>query len=262
MRRSSMLGALGLCTLALCAFAAANASAAELTAVTCQEVPAGTGNYKTSACETPKVAGSNFETVALPKDQTTEVTGSSVGKAVLKAVVAFLNIEITCEKTEGTGHATNREPTAGKHTIEGSKIIIDYSECHASLQSDTTKTCEVEDVATKTKGTILTKELKSTTTTEHNVKTEPVAAGGPFVEFKILTSNTPGTGACPIPASTVKVTGSLIGVADTSKHSHVTFTPATNGGLLKANGSAASFEGTNTGVQKGTSTVSGAETFT
>jgi len=175
-----MLGALVLCALALCAFAAVNASAAELTAVTCEAVAAGTGNYKTSACETPKVAGSSFETKALPKDQTTEVTGSGVGKAVLKGVVAFLNFEITCEKTDVTGHVTNREKEVGKHTIEGSKILIDYKECHASLQSDTTKTCEVEDTATATKGTILTKELKSTTTTEHNIKFEPVVVGGPF----------------------------------------------------------------------------------
>jgi hypothetical protein len=263
-RGKSILGALALCALSLCAFAAANASAAELTAVTCEAVAAGTGNYKTSACETPKVGGSGFETKALPVGQTTEVTGSQAGEteAVLRGVVAFLNVEITCKKTDVSGHVTNREPSAGKHTIEGSKIFIDYKECHASLQSDTNKTCEVEDVATKIKGTILTKELKSTTTTEHNIKFEPVVVGGPFAEFKILTSNTPGTEPCPIPASTVKVTGSVLGVADTTKHDHVTFTPATNGGLLKANGGAASYQGTNTAVMKGETKPVSAETFT
>jgi len=60
----------------------------------------------------------------------------------------------------------------------------------------------------------------------------------------------------------VKVTGSLLGVADTTKHNHVTFTPATNGGLLKANGGALSYEGTNTAVMKGTTNLVGAETFT
>ena len=259
MRRSSILGALALCALALCAFAAANASAAQLTAVGCEEVAKGTGNYSTSACETPKKAASNFETKAAPLNQTKEATGSGIGNAVLKGVVAFLNIEITCEETSITGHVTNREPEAGKHVIEGSKIVNDYKKCHASLQSDTTKKCEVESITgtPNVKGTIATNELKSTTTTEHNIKFEPAAAGGAFAELKILK-----TGECAIPTTTVKVTGSLLGVANTEKHSHVTFTPATNGGLLKANGSAASFEGTNTGVQKGTSTVSGAETFT
>ncbi len=259
MKRSSILGALVLCALALGGLGAVNASAAELTAVTCQEVTPGTGKYKTSACETPQTAESNFETKALPVGTTTEVTGSSVGNAVLKGVVAFLNIEITCEETSGTGHVTNREPSAGKHTIEGAKILIDYKKCHAALQADTTKKCEVESITgtPNVKGTIATNELKSTTTTEHNVKIEPAVAGSSFVEFKILK-----TGECGIPTTTVKVTGSVLGVANTSKHNHVTFTPATNGGLLKANGGAASFEGTTTGVMKGTTNVVGAQTFT
>ncbi len=37
---------------------------------------------------------------------------------------------------------------------------------------------------------------------------------------------------------TVKVNGSVLGVANTTKHSHVTFDPFTNGGLLRINGSA------------------------
>ncbi len=260
MRRSSILGALVLCALALCTFGVANASAAELTAVTCEAVTAGTGNYKTSACETPKVAGSNFETKALPVGQTTEVTGEAVGKTVLKGVAAFLNVEITCEKAETTGHVTNREESAGKHTIEGSKIIIDYKECHASLQSDTTKTCRVEDVATSTKDTILSKELKSMSTTEHNIKFEPVA--GPILEFWILPESTPGGSGCPIVKVKVTVTGSVLGVANTEKHNHVTFTPATNGGLLKMLGGAASYEATHKAVMKGTTNLVGAETFT
>jgi hypothetical protein len=258
-RGKSILGALALCALSLCAFGAVNASAAELTAVTCQEVAAGTGSYKDATCTTPKEAGKNFNTTALPVGTTTEVTGTGVGKAVLKGTVAFLNVEITCENTDVTGHVTNREPSKEKHTIEGSKILIDYTECHASLQSDTTKTCKVEDIATKKVGTILTNELKSTTTTEHNIKFEPVA--GNFAEFNILAEPTPGS-SCPIPKTKVTVTGSVLGVANTSKHNHVTFEPATNGGLLKANGGAASYEGTNTGVMKGTTNLVGAQTFT
>ncbi len=262
MKRSSMLGALVLCALLLGGLGAVNASAAELTAVTCEEVEPGKGNYETSACETPKVAGSNFVTKALPVGQTTEVTGSGVGKAILKGVVAFLNVEITCEETEITGHVTNREPSAGKHTIEGSKIFNDYKKCHASLQSDTTKTCRVEDIATAKKDTILTKELKSSTTTEHNVKFEPAAVGGSLADFNVLNESTPGESGCPIPKTKVTVAGSVLGVADTSKHHHVTFTPATNGGSLKVNGGAASYEGTSNTVVKGTANSVGAETFT
>jgi len=247
-----------LCVISLYAFAAANATAAELTAVTCEAVTAGTGNYSTSACETPKVAGKNFETKALPVGQTTEVSGKGPGTATLRLTAAFVNTQVTCEETEGSGHVTNREPSAGKHTIEGSKILIDYKKCHAALQSDLTKKCEVESITGTAgiKGTIATTELKATTTTEHNIKFEPAVAGGALAEFKIL------TGGCAIPNVTVKLTGSVLGVANTSRHSHLTFTPATNGGLLKGNGSAASYEGTSNGVMKGTTNIIGAETFT
>ncbi len=257
-RSKSILGALALCALSLCAFGAVNASAAQLTAVTCVEVGPNEGQYNNAQCETPKQQG-NYETKAIPLKETTEVTGSSVGNAVLKGVVAFLNVEITCEETGVTGHVTNTEPKIGEHVITGSKIFIDYKKCHASLQSDTTKKCEVESITgtPNVKGTVATNELQSTTTTEHNIKFEPVAAGGAFAEFKILK-----TGECPIPTTTVKVTGSVIGVANTTKHDHITFTPATNGGLLKANGGAASYEGTNTGVMKGTPNRVGAQTFT
>ncbi len=263
-RGKSILGALALCALSVCVFAAANASAAELTAVTCGAVGAGTGKYKDATCTTPKEEGKNFDTTAIPVGTTTPVTGSGVGKAILKGTVAFLKVEITCENTDVKGHVTNREPSAGKHTIEGSKIFIDYTECHASLESDTTKTCRVEDIATGNKDTILTKELKSTTTgTAHDIKFEPAVAGQPFAEFNILNEKTLAEKeACPIPKTKVTVTGSVLGVANTTKHNHVTFTPATNGGLLKANGGAASYEGTNTGVMEGTTNLVGAQTFT
>ncbi len=260
MRRRSILGALAVCALSLCAFAAASASAAELTAVTCEGVTAGTGKYQTSACETPKVEASNFETKALPVGTTTEVTGSGVGKAVLKGFIAFVNVEVTCEETSITGHVTNVELSAGKHTIEGRKILIDYKKCHASLQSDTTKKCEVESITgtPNVKGTIATNELRSNVTSEHNIEFRPVVSAAEiFAEFKILK-----TGECPIPTTTAKVTGAVLGVANTTKHSHVTFDPFTNGGLLRVNGGAASYEGTNTAVMKGTSNVVGAQTFT
>jgi hypothetical protein len=257
MKRSSILGALAVCALSLCAFGAIDASAAGLTAVTCEEVAVGTGNYKTSACETPKQAGSNFETKAIPLNQTTEVTGSAIGGVVLGGTVALVKVEITCAKTAGTAHLKNIEPKAGEMKIEGSKIFIDYSECHAALQANTVKKCEVESITgtAGVKGTIATTELKGLTTTEHNGTIEP-AVGTTFAEFKILK-----TGECTIPTVTVKVTGSVNGVADTGKHSHITYTPATNGGGLKVNGIAGSFEGTTTGVMKGTTNLVAAETF-
>ncbi len=261
MKHSPIFGAFALCALSLCVFAAASASAAELTAVTCEAVTPGTGSYQTSACETPKVLGGNFETKALPVGTTTEVTGSIVGTARLKGNAALLSVEITCEEADVTGHVTNREPSAGKHTIEGSKIVVDYTKCHASLQADTTRTCRVEDIATATKDTILTKELKATTTTEHSIKFEP-AAPPTIAEFWILNESTPGESGCPIPKVKAIVTGSVVGIANTTKHNHVTFEPATNGGLLKLNGGAATYEATHSAVMKGTTNLVGAETFT
>ena len=85
-RPKSIIGALVLCALSICAFAASSASASGLTAVTCEEKGAG-GHYNTAACATPEVAG-NFETKALPLNTATEVTATSTeGEPALRATI-------------------------------------------------------------------------------------------------------------------------------------------------------------------------------
>jgi len=83
-RRKSMIGAFVLCALSLCAFGAANAAATVgLTAVECQAVTATTGHFSSSHCETPEVAGSNFDTVAFPLNESKEIAGEAITTSVL-----------------------------------------------------------------------------------------------------------------------------------------------------------------------------------
>jgi hypothetical protein len=254
-RRKSILGALALCALSICAFGAANASAVGMTAVTCEEKGAGS-KYGNSQCATPATGGS-WETTQIPlASPATEVTGDAGELTVLKGVVALTNVEITCGKTATTGKVKNIE-AGGEMKIEGTEIVNDYTECHASLQANTAKKCEVESITgTKgVKGTIATNSLKSLSGTEHKITFEPTTAGGAFAEFNIL------KGECLGATAKVTVTGSVIGIANTEKHHHITFTPATNGSNLKANGGAASYQGTYTLIMKGTANLIGAETF-
>jgi hypothetical protein len=254
MTRKSILGVLALCALSLCAFGATHASAAGLTAVTCNEVGAG-GKYNSSACATPAVAG-NWETTQVPLNMVTEITGSAIGTSVLKLVAAGGNIEVTCGKDTTTGNIKNIE-SGGEMKIEGSSIVNDYTECHASLQANTAKKCEIESVTgtAGVKGTFATNSLKSLSATEHKITFEPTSAGAPFAKFKIL------KGECLGATVEVTLAGSVVGIANTEKHNHVTFTPATNGTGFKANGFAASLEGTNSDVMKGTTNLIAAETF-
>jgi len=255
MTRKSILGVLALCALSLCAFGAANASAAGLTAVTCEEVEPGTGKYNTSECATPAVKG-NFETKAITAAKTA-LTGSQVSEfSRLKATVALSKVEVTCTATMTDGKATNIE-VGGEMRVEGIETVNEYSGCHASLEANTAKKCEVESVSGTAgiKGKIFTNSLKSMTGPEHKVTFEPTIKEGSFAKFKILKGECLGTTA------EVNVTGSVIGIANTEKHHHLTFEPATNGANLKANGGPATYEGTYTTVMKETTKHVGLETF-
>jgi hypothetical protein len=267
MKRGSILGVIGLCALALAAVGAADASAAKkgLTAVTCEEKGVGS-KYNSSECSTPAVKG-EWETTQVPLNTATETGGSAVGTSVWKFVVALTSLEVKCGKVTTTGSVKNiekeEEVEAGKKEkvmeIEGTNIVSDYTECKAGLQANPAKKCEIESLTgTKgVKGTFATNSMKSITgfDEKHQVTYSPTTAGGNFFEFNIL------KGECLGATAKVTVTGALIGIANTEKHNHVTFTPATNGTGLKANGGAASFEGTTSGTMKGTTNLLGAETF-
>lgn len=249
-RSKSIIGALVLCALAICAFGAANASAVGMTAVECQEVSPGTGHYNTSHCVTPEVPG-NFETVALPLNTSKELQGTSTNAtggpepSKLTAVLGGLNVIVTCAVAHSTGSVTNVE-VGTEHKAHGTNTVITYTECHTVLASNPAKTCNVSGTTGGVgAGKIQTRPLTSTTGAEHKIKFEPETleeAKAIFTKFSILTT---GTECFFKTAVAVTVEGSVEGEASTTTHSHVTLTEANNGLLLKANGATAHYVGTN-----------------
>jgi hypothetical protein len=270
-RTKSIIGALALCAVSICAFAAVSASAAEeLTAVTCKEKVG--GKYKTNHCETP-AEGSGFETEVIPLNETTEVTAKTVEKSepALRATIAGAKVTIKCASSELIGASIkNKEPSAGKHTIETTATRNTYSNCHAYLKENETRRCVVEGVtAPGGLGMISTTALKGTTIApsgeaKHRVKVEP-QTGTEFAKFTIKKEKTePETEKeCFFGSDvTVTVTGSVEGECDTEKHSHLTFKETNNGTALKANGATANYIDTVVGNMAGGGTTVGAETFT
>jgi hypothetical protein len=257
-RARTTAGALVLCALALCAFGAASASATiGLTAVECEAVTAGTGNYKTSACETPQVAASNFETRAFALNEAKEVEGTSVPNAegfagVLTGTVALAKIDISCTGATGTGKVTNVTPEGPtkEMKIEGTEGVGHFSGCTARLASDTgvnKEACKVEAITGgQGVGKITTAVMKGITGPEHTATAEP-QSGTTISEFKILAVAETGK-VCSLPATTVTVSGKITGTANTEKHSHGT--TAGGGTALKANGAAATITGTGAGHTK------------
>ena len=276
-RARTIGAALMLCALSICAFGAANASAVGLTAVKCVK-EAGVHKYNSAECLTPAVSG-EFETVALAKGVTTEIEGQAttnehgLGKtneaepakstkvALFKATASGLAIEVTCSKATLTGNVTNEEVPPPTHFAHGTNGVVTYTECHASLQSDTTKACKVQGTAPATAvGEIKTNPLTSINIgTEHTVEIKPEGAL-PFTAFNIIKESTP---KCFTKANLpVSVAGSVNAIANTTTHSHLTLEPATNGSKFLSNGAAASYESTQQGWMKGAPTeLVGAETF-
>jgi hypothetical protein len=244
------------CALTCAAVGAADASASGLTAVKCVKVAEGTGQYNNSHCETPEAVGS-FETVPLPLHERTELEGEAIGTPVVTATIAGLKLQTKCGTADSKGGLENVEE-GGEMRIHGTTELT-FTECHAALASKPSRLCDVEGVKpVGGKGTVPMNPLTGITGPEHKVTLAPVE-GEVFTEFTILTTGTECFFKTPVP---VKVTGSVIAIANTEKHSHVTFTPATNGGNLKANGSVVSMEATIDGWMKGEPEVTvGAKTF-
>lgn len=247
-RRKSILGALVLCALAVCAFGAASASATGLTAYTCTE-GVGKPQYKDSHCLEGDETGA-FTTKEITQETETTVTGEAVPTeggvptAQLKGKVALTEIEVTCNAVM-TESGTLKNVNAATMRVDGKNITIHYTECHASLAANTEKKCTVKNKgAPENVGTITTNALKSTTefnATEHFVKFEPEAAGGAFAEFFIEN----GFGTCPaaLIGQKVVVSGSARGRVPAARHSHLQF-DATSGSVLNANGGAATYTAT------------------
>ena len=262
-RRKSVLGALVLCALSLCAFGAANASAEGLTAFTCTEGTTGE-RFSDAHCLTPS-AGGEFHTEAVPAGTVTEVTGEAVTsggtKPTLTATLALVKVEIICNAmmTEG-GTLENQAGPPMK--VVGAGILLHYTECEAQLASDHTKKCEIENKTGNTnKGTITTTTLKSSTsfegTASHFATFEPVA-GTTFTQFKLL--QTAGS-TCPTALVGIEpiVTGSARGQIPTTMHSHITF-EGQAGGKLIVGGQKAEYMATHSVVMSGTTKTIGLKT--
>jgi len=234
-RGKSIIGVLVLSALAVGVVGAASASASVsgMTAVACQEVAVNAGPFLTSECSTSVTGEGDFDTVAVPKDTKVVSTGEN---PKLEATVALAKVIVTCELATGTGKVTNT--TVGEEMKgHGTEAVITYSGCHVRRVSTPGETCKISNG-----GTITTNKLTTTTLANHEVSVQP-ETGEVFAEFEILNEGT----ECKIPKSTVKVTGTIIGIANTEKHNHLTFEPATNGTKLKANGGTATYTGTEVG---------------
>jgi hypothetical protein len=245
MKRSrSILGALVLCALSLCAFGAVSASAEGLTAYVCTEAT-GTPQYSDSHCQTESVGGA-FATIVI--EPSTNVTGEAVGTSKLVGTVALAKVEVKCTAmmTPAGGASTVKNETGPPMKAVGVSTRLEYTGCEANLVSAPTKKCNIEAVtgAFQPVGTIVTTLLKSSSSfeagnEEHFVTFEP-EFGTLFTEFKIIQKT-----ECPaaLVGQVVKVTGSARGVVPPTMHSHITFS-GTVGGNLKVGGAAAEYSGT------------------
>lgn len=124
-RRQSVLGALFLSALCLCAFAVAGASAATLYA--CQEVKEGTGKWADSKCEVAKVGG-GFGTVATALNTQTLVNGTATASTTL-GIFTPVHEDIVCEKLTTAGATMNQEPVPGTMLNTGQEISFKFSSC-------------------------------------------------------------------------------------------------------------------------------------
>jgi hypothetical protein len=248
-RRNSFIGALVLCALSICAFAAASASAEGLTAVTCVKNAPGEPRFEDPHCEKEKPVTGEYATKDIELNNTTEAEGDAVGKSELGATLFGVAAIVTCEKAHTTGDVKNI--TEGTLMRVHGTVEIDYQECHAIVKGNPAKTCEIKDLNSGKTGTILTFPLTYITSEkEHNITVTPIAEEmkGPFAKFELKNE----TAKCPAALTNVvvTVTGTAVGTASTTKASHQTFS-GTVGGGLKANGATAEYNGTNIGYMKG-----------
>jgi hypothetical protein len=123
-RRGSILGALLLSAVCLCAFGAANASATTL--YVCEEVSKGTGKFTDAHCES--AGGGDFATVAAKEGEAKEVTPTGTTEFVIKTVIAGIAVEAHCEEWTGGGKATN-ELVGGVMQNVGTRLNLEAAKC-------------------------------------------------------------------------------------------------------------------------------------
>jgi hypothetical protein len=249
-RNRSIIGVLVLSALAVCAFGAANASAAGLTAYTCtnQGITPGTGEYKDSHCQENVNPKGDYSTVVIPVNQTTEVEGTAVsgtgtesGSSNLHATLGGVGVTITCTAmTSENAHIKNI--TVGEEMkVHGTTAVLVYTGCSA-VAGAKEKPCTVTGSAA---GVITTHSLTSTATEAaggvHHVVFEPEE--GNFTQFVLSGGECPS--AVQNKGEPYPITGSATGTIPEGQHSHITFTGNVGGNLRVGEGAEAEYNGTN-----------------
>jgi hypothetical protein len=221
-RRKSILGAMLLCSLSLCAFAAAHASATSL--YVCEENP-GTGTYTSSNCETSSESGA-FHTVKAASPVTRETTPTST--LTLASTVMGISISIECKSLSGTGVGYN-EVVEGANQALGKEIAWKIGECTALKPAG--KGCKVKA------GAFETNTMNSTT----YMISESVT-GQKYTPATGTTLASIVTEGCSL-SGTYKLEGAIVGVVNNAKRAELSSTvESSKEGGLKLNGQAATIE--------------------
>ncbi len=226
----SILGLSVLCALAVCAFAAGNASAAQR-AFTCSST-APTKTFSDAHCNTG--GGSNFGHVEIANGVATSITMTNAKTAAgtsaaepwtLEATIAGLEVAIECTGMTGTGSLTN---AAASVTGTG---VLDFTGC--IVESPPGHGCTISG------GTIISQELRGTTVGQAAGKLKVEPAVGTLLA-NITIDN------CDIPPlnNTFSLTGSV--VADVSGATATT----TTAGVTAQN--TLRFGGVNAGLKSAT----------
>jgi hypothetical protein len=232
--RKAVVGLCMLCALVFSAFAAQSASAVTkgTTAYTCVK---GAGNFLTEHCVVGETGGT-YGHVEIPKDTTTEITGSNSKSngtttgpesARLKETIGGVETELVSEEVSGSGWMTNAQAANGEHFAHGEGTIT-YSKVKVTKPAG--KGCEVFADNGGTKGEkemVTTNALKATTKEQEMfVKFEP-AAGAVFATFFIEcttkvaalegTWEITGSLKCPTNGATIKCDHNEITTQNTLK---------------------------------------------
>lgn len=219
-----------LCALILSAMAAQAASAAGTTAYTCV-ASLGSGDFGDAHCKESKANG-GFKHVAVPKDTTTE--GSGTGEIMrMKATIGGLATELVATSVSGSGWMENKE-AGGEMYVQG-EATTTFS--GVTVASPAGKGCKVytdNGGVQGEEGVVHTNKLKGTSQGQgHFGKLEP-AEGEVYATFII--AGCKGSAALEALNKTYSVTGSVKcpGEGSTVKCTHAEVTAQNT---LKLNGS-------------------------
>lgn len=226
--RRSIIGIAVLCALALSAFTAGNAAAAQRS-FTC--APTGTG-FSDAHCVTSTPGSGSFSHVSIENGVETAVTGTNektassttaAAVAKLKGALSGVETEISCTSVHIIGVEINT--AAATHYF----IIFIFTNC--SVTKPAGKGCKVAG------GEITTKELSATTEGQaaNSIKVTP-KSGTEFASIKIEGCSTEALN------NTFPVTGSLTATASGATAS-TTHAGVTTQNTLKFGGTKAGLEG-------------------